>query len=82
MDNNYGSLFIVSTPIGNLDDITLPYYAMLRAVTFPLFGLTAKFLGFVVMAAGIAIFVALPYLNQLKHLQNCLYLLKHLFVNN
>ena len=41
-----------------------PYYAMLRAVTFPLFGLTAKFLGFVVMAAGIAIFVALPWLDR------------------
>jgi ubiquinol-cytochrome c reductase cytochrome b subunit len=37
---------------------------MLRAVTFPLFGLTAKFLGFVVMAAGIAIFVALPWLDR------------------
>ena len=37
---------------------------MLRAVTFPLFGLSAKFLGFVVMAAGIAIFVALPWLDR------------------
>jgi ubiquinol-cytochrome c reductase cytochrome b subunit len=41
-----------------------PFYAMLRAVTFPLFGLSAKFLGFVVMAAGIAIFVALPWLDR------------------
>ena len=41
-----------------------PYYAMLRAITFPLFGLSAKFLGFVVMAAGIAIFIALPWLDR------------------
>ena len=41
-----------------------PFYAMLRAITFPLFGLSAKFLGFVVMAAGIAIFVALPWLDR------------------
>jgi ubiquinol-cytochrome c reductase cytochrome b subunit len=37
---------------------------MLRAITFPLFGLSAKFLGFIVMAAGIAIFVALPWLDR------------------
>ena len=37
---------------------------MLRAIDFPLFGLTAKFLGFVVMAAGIAIFAALPWLDR------------------
>ena len=37
---------------------------MLRAITFPLFGLSAKFLGFVVMAAGIAIFIALPWLDR------------------
>jgi ubiquinol-cytochrome c reductase cytochrome b subunit len=30
-----------------------PFYAMLRAATFPLFGLTAKFWGFVVMGAAI-----------------------------
>ena len=41
-----------------------PYYAMLRAVDFSLFGLTAKFLGFVTMAAGIAIFAALPWLDR------------------
>jgi len=41
-----------------------PFYAMLRAITFPLFGLSAKFLGFIVMAAGIAIFVALPWLDR------------------
>ena len=37
---------------------------MLRAITFPVLGLSAKFLGFVVMAAGIAIFVALPWLDR------------------
>jgi ubiquinol-cytochrome c reductase cytochrome b subunit len=37
---------------------------MLRAVDFSLFGLTAKFLGFVTMAAGIAIFAALPWLDR------------------
>ena len=31
---------------------------------FSSFGLSAKFLGFVVMAAGIAIFVALPWLDR------------------
>ena len=41
-----------------------PFYAMLRAVDFSLFGLTAKFLGFVTMAAGIAIFAALPWLDR------------------
>jgi ubiquinol-cytochrome c reductase cytochrome b subunit len=41
-----------------------PYYAMLRAITFPIFGLTAKFLGFVVMVAGIAVFAALPWLDR------------------
>jgi len=41
-----------------------PFYAMLRAITFPLFGLSAKFIGFVVMAAGIAIFVAMPWLDR------------------
>ena len=37
---------------------------MLRAITFPIFGLTAKFLGFVVMVAGIAVFAALPWLDR------------------
>ena len=41
-----------------------PFYAMLRAVDFSLFGFTAKFLGFVTMAAGIAIFAALPWLDR------------------
>jgi len=41
-----------------------PYYAMLRAVTFPLFGLDAKFWGFVVMSAAIAILFVLPWLDR------------------
>jgi ubiquinol-cytochrome c reductase cytochrome b subunit len=41
-----------------------PFYAMLRAVTFPVFGIDAKFWGFVVMAAAIAIFFVLPWLDR------------------
>jgi len=41
-----------------------PYYAMLRAITYPLFGVDAKFWGFVVMAAAIAIFFVLPWLDR------------------
>jgi ubiquinol-cytochrome c reductase cytochrome b subunit len=41
-----------------------PFYAMLRAVTFPIFGIDAKFCGFVVMAAAIAIFFVLPWLDR------------------
>ena len=41
-----------------------PYYSMLRASTFPLFGMTAKFWGFVVMAAAIIIPAFLPWLDK------------------
>ncbi len=41
-----------------------PYYAMLRASTFPLFGMTAKFLGFVVMAGAIVLPAVLPWLDR------------------
>ena len=41
-----------------------PFYAMLRAVDFPLFGLTAKFLGFATMMAAVAIFAVLPWLDR------------------
>lgn len=41
-----------------------PFYAMLRAITYPLFGVDAKFWGFVVMAAAIAIFFVLPWLDR------------------
>ncbi len=41
-----------------------PFYAMLRAATFPLFGIPAKFWGFVVMAGAIVLPAALPWLDR------------------
>jgi ubiquinol-cytochrome c reductase cytochrome b subunit len=41
-----------------------PFYAMLRAATYPLFGLTAKFWGLVVMAGAIVLPAALPWLDR------------------
>lgn len=41
-----------------------PFYSMLRAATFPLFGLDAKFWGLVVMAGAIALPVILPWLDK------------------
>ena len=41
-----------------------PFYAMLRAITFPMFGLDAKFWGVVVMGAAIAILFVLPWLDR------------------
>ncbi|MGA1371387.1 MAG: cytochrome b [Pseudomonadales bacterium] len=41
-----------------------PFYAMLRAATFPLFGLSAKFWGFVVMAGAIVVPAVLPWLDR------------------
>jgi ubiquinol-cytochrome c reductase cytochrome b subunit len=41
-----------------------PFYSILRAVNFPLFGLDAKFLGFVAMAAAVAILFVLPWLDR------------------
>ncbi|RDE22961.1 cytochrome bc complex cytochrome b subunit [Motiliproteus coralliicola] len=41
-----------------------PFYAMLRAVTYPLFGVDAKFWGVVVMGAAIAILFVLPWLDK------------------
>ena len=41
-----------------------PYYAMLRAITFPIGPLTAKFLGFVVMVSAMVIFDLLPWLDK------------------
>lgn len=40
------------------------FYAMLRAVTFNLFGVDAKFWGVVVMGAAIAILFVLPWLDK------------------
>ena len=41
-----------------------PFYAILRAVTFPLFGLDAKFWGVMAMGAAIAILFVLPWLDR------------------
>ena len=41
-----------------------PYYAMLRAATFPLFGMDAKFWGLVVMAGAIVLPAVLPWLDR------------------
>ena len=41
-----------------------PFYAMLRATTFPLFGLSAKFWGLIVMVAAIVIPAILPWLDR------------------
>jgi ubiquinol-cytochrome c reductase cytochrome b subunit len=41
-----------------------PYYAMLRAATYPLFTLDAKFWGFVVMAGAIVLPAMLPWLDR------------------
>ncbi|MEM7220147.1 MAG: cytochrome bc complex cytochrome b subunit [Pseudomonadota bacterium] len=41
-----------------------PYYAMLRAATYPLFGIDAKFWGFVVMGAAIVVPCVLPWLDK------------------
>ena len=41
-----------------------PFYAMLRAATYPLLGLDAKFWGFVVMAGAIVVPAMLPWLDR------------------
>lgn len=41
-----------------------PFYSMLRAVTYPLFGIDAKFWGMLVMAGSIAILFVLPWLDR------------------
>jgi len=41
-----------------------PFYAMLRAATYPLFGMSAKFWGLVVMGGAIALPLALPWLDK------------------
>ena len=41
-----------------------PFYSMLRASTFPLFGMTAKFWGLVVMGSAILIPAFLPWLDK------------------
>ena len=41
-----------------------PFYSILRAVTYPLFGLDAKFWGVVAMGAAVVIFAFLPWLDR------------------
>lgn len=41
-----------------------PFYAMLRAITYPFFGVDAKFWGVVVMGGAIAILFVLPWLDR------------------
>jgi len=41
-----------------------PFYAMLRAATFPLFSVPAKFWGFMVMAGAIVLPFVLPWLDR------------------
>ncbi len=41
-----------------------PFYAMLRAATYPLLGIDAKFWGFVVMAGAIVMPAVLPWLDR------------------
>lgn len=41
-----------------------PFYAMLRAITIDIGPLNSKFLGFIVMAGGIAILFVLPWLDK------------------
>jgi ubiquinol-cytochrome c reductase cytochrome b subunit len=41
-----------------------PYYSMLRAVTYPLLGIDAKFWGVVAMGAGVVILFFLPWLDR------------------
>jgi ubiquinol-cytochrome c reductase cytochrome b subunit len=41
-----------------------PFYAMLRAATYPLLGIDAKFWGFVVMVGAIALPAVLPWLDR------------------
>ena len=41
-----------------------PFYSMLRAAPFPLFGLDAKFWGLVVMAGAIVLPIVLPWLDR------------------
>ncbi|MGP9806552.1 cytochrome b [Halomonas sp. AOP12-C2-37] len=41
-----------------------PFYAILRAITFSVFGLEAKFLGIVFMGGAIAVLFVLPWLDR------------------
>jgi ubiquinol-cytochrome c reductase cytochrome b subunit len=41
-----------------------PFYSMLRAFTYPLFGIDAKFYGVMAMGAGVVILAFLPWLDR------------------
>jgi len=41
-----------------------PYYSILRSITYPLFGLEAKFWGVIGMGAAVVIFFFLPWLDR------------------
>jgi quinol-cytochrome oxidoreductase complex cytochrome b subunit len=41
-----------------------PYYSLLRAMVWPLFGIDAKFWGVVAMGAGVVILAFLPWLDR------------------
>ncbi len=61
--------FEIANPLKTPDHIApvwyyTPFYAMLRAATFPLAGIDAKFWGFVVMAGAIAMPAVLPWLDR------------------
>tara|TARA_R110002049_G_scaffold17392_3_gene67745 strand:+ start:440 stop:1708 length:1269 start_codon:yes stop_codon:yes gene_type:complete len=61
--------FIPSDPLKTPDHIApvwyfTPFYSVLRAVTFPLFGLDAKFWGVVAMGASVVIIAFLPWLDR------------------
>jgi len=61
--------FVPADPLATPDHIApvwyyTPYYSMLRAATFPLLGMDAKFWGLVVMAVAIIIPAVLPWLDR------------------
>ncbi|MDP6376777.1 MAG: cytochrome bc complex cytochrome b subunit [Pseudomonadales bacterium] len=61
--------FEMANPLKTPDHIApvwyyTPFYAMLRAATYPLFGVPAKFWGFVVMAGAIVVPALLPWLDR------------------
>ena len=63
--NNY----IPADPLVTPDHIApvwyfTPFYSVLRAVTYPLFGLDAKFWGVVAMGASVVIIAFLPWLDR------------------
>ncbi|MDA1073725.1 MAG: cytochrome bc complex cytochrome b subunit [Proteobacteria bacterium] len=63
--------FEMANPLKTPDHIApvwyyTPFYAMLRAATYPLFGVPAKFWGFVVMVGAIAVPAFLPWLDRSK----------------